>query len=159
VTTPQPPGVLARKTKHAKAYVIGFVVLVLALLAGGVFLSWDRSGGGNWKLPNAPSTMLSEQEQRDLLDEFRELVEQMQKTQIVTKIEEPAYNGVSTTGRIWVSPSAWYGATFDQKRSMCYVLAKYCAAMIASRHLDCEIIDDHTGRRLARYTDDGFSME
>lgn len=158
MTTPQPPGVPERKTKHAKAYTIGFFVFLGLLIVAAAFYGfrpWALGGTGG-TVENGPS--LNSQEQRDQLNEFRPLVEQMQKTQIVTKIEEPAYSGVSTTGRIWVSPSAWYGATFDQKRSMCYVLAKYCAAMIASRHLDCEIIDDHTGRRLAKFTDDGFTL-
>jgi hypothetical protein len=145
MTTPEPLPVPERKTKHAKAYVIGSVAFVVLIFAAGVYL-YRGSGSGQ-----ASFTALSPQEQTERLNETGDAVAQMLKTQIVTKIEEDR-------DRVWVSPSAWNHASYDQKASMAHVLAKFCAASHGTAHMDCEIVDDQTGRRLARYTNDGFTL-
>jgi hypothetical protein len=143
MTTPEPLPVPERKTKHAKAYVIGSVAFVVLIFAAGVYLY--RGSGSD------QASVLSPQEQTERLNETGDAVAQMLKNQIVTKIEDDR-------GRVSVSASAWDRASYDQKASMAHVLAKFCAASHGTAHMDCEIVDDQTGRRLARYTNDGFTL-
>jgi hypothetical protein len=143
MTTPEPLPVPERKTKHAKAYVIGSMAFVVIIIAAGVYLY--RGSGSD------QASVLNPQEQTERLNETGDAVAQMLKTQIVTKIEEDR-------ARVSVSASAWDSASYDQKASMAHALAKFCAASHGTAHMDCEIVDDHTGRRLARYTNDGLKL-
>jgi FlaG/FlaF family flagellin (archaellin) len=143
MTTPEPLPVPERKTKHAKAYVIGSVAVVVLILAAGVYLY--RGSGSD------QASVLSPQEQTERLNETGDAVAQMLKNQIVTKIEDDR-------GRVSVSASAWDRASYDQKASMAHALAKFCAAVHGTARMDCEIVDDQTGRRLARYTNDGLTL-
>jgi hypothetical protein len=103
----------------------------------------------NYSLPGAP---LPAQQNAPSAYEVEKLIDAMVQVKIVTKIE-------GELGQGWVSQAAWISATFDEKRAISYALARYIAQTHGRRYLRCEIIDDHTGKRLAKVNDYGFAMD
>jgi hypothetical protein len=147
MTAPRAAGAPKRTSRKAKAIVIGVVAMPLLVLVAHFTIQKPEPAPA----AAAERVVLTPTEEFVLRD-LESRVDTLVAAKVVARVED-------LSARAWVSPAVWNATTYEQKSNLLQLLARYWAARNHAALMDYEIVDDHTGKRLALYTDHGFTVD
>ena len=140
--------------------VVLVLVIVSAVVLGGIALISNTATSRSRSKP-ASTSEKTRAVDRDRVKKQKEARRAEQEKKLAPRIQSLRDTGFLTKFNIdlnqaWVEPSLWHALNYDTKQGIAATLAAYCDARGSQGYVN--IIDNRSGKKLAKYSSWGFTV-